>query len=224
MQSTLLLTPEASPEGRKRACKRVLDSDSGLAEAAGAGTEIFWFKKPFLLGGGANVITDEFGSVLWSSVAADLLMSSDRCVSISDGALCGQTRHSEMVLQSILSAVNSSQRSVEELIAASPKDPPELYLQARPCSVANSTAIAITFRELDRDVDTMPDLRRLFGLTRREQEVVKRMLQGCSVRQIAVEMNKAELTVRTHIKRSYVKLNVRTKEQLFATILKLMVD
>ena len=42
-----------------------------------------------------------------------------------------------------------------------------------------------------------------------------------SVAEIARRLHNSELTVRTHLKRSYSKINVRTKEQLFAKLLRL---
>jgi DNA-binding NarL/FixJ family response regulator len=50
------------------------------------------------------------------------------------------------------------------------------------------------------------------------------MFQGQSVTEIAQAVHKSVLTIRTHVKRIYGKLNVGTKEQLFSTVLKLMVD
>jgi DNA-binding CsgD family transcriptional regulator len=50
------------------------------------------------------------------------------------------------------------------------------------------------------------------------------MVQGQSVTEISDRLHKSVLTVRTHVKRVYSKLGVGTKEQLFSTVMKLMVD
>jgi DNA-binding CsgD family transcriptional regulator len=50
------------------------------------------------------------------------------------------------------------------------------------------------------------------------------MVRGQSVTEIAEQLHKSVLTVRTHVKRAYGKLGVGSKEQLFATVMKLMVD
>ena len=83
---------------------------------------------------------------------------------------------------------------------------------------------SFTIRRLDRDMRETPDLRRLYGLTKTEQQIVGEMLRGRSVAEIAVELHKSVLTVRTHVKRIYTKLNVGTKEQLFSSVMKLMID
>jgi DNA-binding CsgD family transcriptional regulator len=84
--------------------------------------------------------------------------------------------------------------------------------------------ILLTIRNLARDLDGIPDLGRLYGLTRTEQQVTRMMIQGQSVTEIGSRLNKSVLTVRTHVKRVYSKLGVGTKEQLFSTVMKLMVD
>jgi DNA-binding CsgD family transcriptional regulator len=73
-------------------------------------------------------------------------------------------------------------------------------------------------------MDQLPDLSRLFGLTRTEHKIVRMLMQGHSVRGIAAQLGTSVLTVRTHLKRTYAKVNVGTKEQLFSTMLKLMLD
>lgn len=42
-----------------------------------------------------------------------------------------------------------------------------------------------------------------------------------SVNEIALRLGKSVMTVRTHVKHAYSKLNITSKEQLFATTLKL---
>ena len=196
-----------------------------LAPHFGSDARFHWFESPFLIGGGcAKVVTDEVGNVLWRSAGAALLTSKMRCVTISDGELSGRTRYSDTALRRLLSTAASSADPVEELLSASLSESPQLYVKARSCMAGDLRVIAVTLRELDRVLGDIPDLCRLYGLTRAEQEITQKMLQGHSVAEIAAELNKAELTVRTHIKRLYVKLHVRTKEQLFATVLKLMVD
>ena len=228
MLSDVLLRPENSPDrGDDTSGALTLNQSTSSHVIPANGTEpgLRWSEPPFhFSGGGAKIVTDELGSVVWCSDGAALLGSKTRCVTISDGGLCGRTRHSDALLRKLLAAAALSHQSVEELLAASPSDAPQLYAQARAFVAGGSRVIAVTIRELDRDLEAFPDLCRLYGLTRSEHEITRKMLQGHSVAEIAVELNKAELTVRTHIKRLYVKVRVRTKEQLFATILKLMVD
>jgi len=54
-----------------------------------------------------------------------------------------------------------------------------------------------------------------YGLTRREKEIVVLLLQGRTIRQIALELNVSFDTVNSHYRSSYRKLGVGSKAELF---------
>lgn len=62
------------------------------------------------------------------------------------------------------------------------------------------------------------DFGKTFGLTRSEVEIVKRVVGGDTAGVIATELSIALDTVRTHIRRSYGKLGVGSREELFSKI------
>jgi len=180
---------------------------------------------PFHFGeGGAQLIVEPGGRILWLSAASTVLAKASACIALEKGELSGRTRHSEILLKKLMGDAQAASGSVEQLLSRAANDVPELFVQARSCSGREDGAIAITIRQLDRKIDDVPDLMRLYGLTPTEQQIVGMMLQGRSVTEIAEELHKSVLTVRTHIKRTYVKLNVGTKEQLFSAVIRLMVD
>lgn len=113
---------------------------------------------------------------------------------------------------------------IDQLISPTKGEAPELFLQAENRSRGGNAVVAITIRELGRDMDRLPDLMRLFGLTRTEHKIVRLLMHGHAVKAIADQLGTSVLTVRTHLKRTYAKVNVGTKEQLFSTLLKLMLD
>jgi DNA-binding NarL/FixJ family response regulator len=117
-----------------------------------------------------------------------------------------------------------SDEPVEQLFSRAANELPELFVRARSSTDRDSRVVAMTFRQLVRELTGVPDLTRLYGLTPTEQQITELMLQGLSVAAIAEKLHNSVLTVRTHIKRAYVKLNVGSKEQLFSTIIRLMVD
>lgn len=193
------------------------------AEAKIANSEVRGFALLFREAG-ARLIVDNRGGILWQSAAAAALARKSGCIGIGNGHLTGLTRHSERLLESLLEDAHKSSGAVDQLLARAANEVPELFVRARSCSGRAAGALALTIRELDRKLDHIPDLTRLYGLTPTEQQVTKMMLQGRSVTEIAAELEKSVLTVRTHIKRSYVKFNVGTKEQLFSSIIRMMVD
>jgi DNA-binding CsgD family transcriptional regulator len=174
------------------------------------------------LGARAMIAVD--GRALWLSPAAlDMIASSDT-IALVDGKLAGRTRHSEQLLRGMIAEVLQRSEMVDLLVAPASTEAPELFLQAQNRSGGASAVIAITFRALGRDMDRLPDLTKLFGLTPTEHKIVRLLMQGHSVRGIAAQLGTSVLTVRTHLKRTYAKVNVGTKEQLFSTLLKLMID
>ena len=56
------------------------------------------------------------------------------------------------------------------------------------------------------------------GLTGKEREVLDCMLAGVSRKEVAVRLHVSENTVKTHIKHIYEKLNVSSREEVFALI------
>jgi DNA-binding CsgD family transcriptional regulator len=172
----------------------------------------------------AKVVTDEKGRILWSSPGAEAVTADNSCVTIENGELSGRTRYSDSILREVVSAIDKVDHPVDQLIAAAIEDGPQLFVRAQAVPSNGFRLKSFTIRRLDRDVSHIPDLHRLYGLTRTEQQIVKQMIQGQSVSEIAAEIHKSVLTVRTHVKRIYSKLHVGSKEQLFSTLMKLMVD
>ncbi len=174
---------------------------------------------------GARLITDENRAVVWATSGAALLASGKSCITISNGVLSGRTRHSDALLRELFEELElAAPRAAVRLIASEPSRRPELFVQAQAYPAPGAAHILLTIRSLERDLQEIPDLGRLYGLTRTEQQISAMMIKGQSVTEISRHLHKSVLTVRTHVKRIYGKLQVGTKEQLFSTVMKLMVD
>lgn len=172
----------------------------------------------------ARILADEAGKILWASEGAASITSDNLCISAVNGMLAGRTRHSERLLRELFEEAATSQAPVQQLIARAANEVPELFVHARSASGKSAPVIALTIRRLQRRLGPLPDLTQLYGLTPTEQQIIGLMIQGHSITEIAEELHKSVLTVRTHIKRTYLKLNVGTKEQLFSMVMKLMLD
>jgi DNA-binding CsgD family transcriptional regulator len=172
----------------------------------------------------ARVIVGADARALWLSPAARRILQSSRTLALSEGRLVGRARHSEQQVRALIAESLQDNACVDQLIAPANGEAPELFLQAENRSRGGNAVVAVTIRELGRDMDRLPDLTRLFGLTRTEHKIVRLLMQGHSVRAIADQLGTSVLTARTHLKRTYAKVNVGTKEQLFSTLLKLMLD
>ena len=71
---------------------------------------------------------------------------------------------------------------------------------------------------LTGDTERARELARERGLTAKECEVLERMLQGESRKQIAAELHVSENTVKTHVKHIYEKLDVGGREEIQALL------
>jgi DNA-binding CsgD family transcriptional regulator len=57
-----------------------------------------------------------------------------------------------------------------------------------------------------------------FSLTRSEAAIVRMLISGRTPTQVAAELNSSIETVRTHIRRTYNKLGISSREQLFSLV------
>jgi len=80
-------------------------------------------------------------------------------------------------------------------------------------------AIGLLFYAMDGEREHLwADFGKVFGLTRSEVQIVKRVIGGEKAQSIASEQGITLDTVRTHIRRVYGKLGVSSREELFSMI------
>jgi DNA-binding CsgD family transcriptional regulator len=212
---------------------RGLDGNSGPpaawpheSNACEAGTGSVISGLEFLLASsGARIVTNRDHRVVWASSNAAALASGNSCIDLANGELAGRTRHSDAILREMfVEAERAAPGAVELLIRREPSSSPELFLRAQIYLAAGIPYAVFTIRNVAGELQEIPDLRRLYGLTRSEQTVIAMMMQGKSVTEVADGLHKSVLTIRSHLKRVYGKLNVRSREQLFSALMKLMVN
>jgi len=74
------------------------------------------------------------------------------------------------------------------------------------------------FKKIHKPQDTYEDL--TVRLTHRENEVVNELLKGLTYKEIGAILGISSSTVNDHLKNVYVKMNVKTKSELIARLLK----
>jgi len=81
-------------------------------------------------------------------------------------------------------------------------------------------ATSPTEEEADKDMQELPE-RRLekYGLTDRERETVRLVIEGCSNAEIASRMYLSLVTVKKHLSAVYAKMNVKNRSQLIREVL-----
>lgn len=171
---------------------------------------------------GARLVIDGKATALWVSDSAERLLEAGDCLALRDGRLVGLNRANDGQLRKLVAEAIEQAKRIDHLFSPAQGEPPKLLAQAWPINHGTARALAVRIRPLGTDISDFPDLSRLFGLTQTEQRIVCMLLNGSSVRRIAGDLDKSVLTVRTHLKRTYSKMNIGTKEQLFSLLLKLM--
>jgi DNA-binding CsgD family transcriptional regulator len=155
-------------------------------------------------------------TVLAANSNAVALIELSGVVSLRDGSLATRDRRAAAELQAIVTDAQSAPR----LGIVGAGGPAALLVDAFSLGSASDSPIALLLRDLrvSMEVDCA-DLESVFSVTPGEHQVIIQLVKGYSSREIAEQFGKSILTVRTHVKRAYGKIGVKTRGQLFAKLL-----
>lgn len=84
--------------------------------------------------------------------------------------------------------------------------------------IEKSNLIAVHIVTPDHGDGLWADTRAIFGLTPAEDRLIKRLIGGANIEEISEDLNISIETARTHVRRSYLKIGVNNREQLFAAL------
>ena len=137
-------------------------------------------------------------------------------LSLRDGALAGRDRKTAAELATLVADARRAARSV--VIGADGGE--AMFVEIVALGDGDASPVAVLLRDPNAPVEIeCPDLETIFGVTPGEHQVLVQLLKGYSSREIADQFGKSILTVRTHVKRAYGKIGVKTRGQLFARLL-----
>ena len=161
------------------------------------------------------VIARDF-TVLAANGNAVALIELSGVVSLRDGSLATRDRRSAAELQAIVAEAQNAPR----LGIVGAGGPTALLIDAFALGDEPDSPIAMLLRDLrgSAEIDCA-DLESVFSVTPGEHQVIIQLVKGYSSREIAEQFGKSILTVRTHVKRAYGKIGVKTRGQLFAKLL-----
>ncbi|WP_225826463.1 helix-turn-helix transcriptional regulator [Streptomyces naphthomycinicus] len=92
-----------------------------------------------------------------------------------------------------------------------------LVLQAQPLEESGFGGVAVTIQSASSEV-LLPAAAVLYGITAREQEVIRGALDGLAVKQIARTLHLSSHTVNDHFRSIYRKTGVSSREELICSL------
>ncbi len=182
--------------------------------------EMMWTATWLQDEGVGRLVTNAEAEVMWVCPAAAKLLKGDTPLAIDCGRLVGKGRRNRTFLEELLIESATKPSKVDGLFIPADEEVPTLFVQLKRCSRSNH--VAVQLKDLRAKVQEFPDLVRLYGLTKSEYQTVCLLLNGQSVNQIAERLSNSILTVRSHLKRVYSKLDISTKEQLFSIVIRMV--
>lgn len=145
------------------------------------------------------------------------VLDANGALSLRDGVLIPRDRRCAAELTAVIAFAGASGRM--GVIGAGGNGPP-LLVDVLALTSEPDGPVALALRDPSGAVEIeCADLEPMFGVTPGERQVIVQLVKGYSSREIADQFGKSILTVRTHVKRAYGKIGVKTRGQLFAKLL-----
>lgn len=164
----------------------------------------------------ARLVIDGDLRILWANRAARSLLAEQGSVAERSGMLSFADAEGRQTLVQAFDDLPTEGRHVALHIADSQE---HLIIGVRPIMHGARPAFAVHFHfTLTGFATVYADLRTIFALTRREHSIVLELLEGRSAAAIAERLDLSLETVRSHVRQAYAKLQVRSREQLFAKL------
>lgn len=176
-----------------------------------------WTRRWFDLEQAARLIVDDTLVILAANARATRILTNSTSLSQRDGRIVLRHRGTGSELLDLVGEMpEGAVRS--RIISAHNGD--AVLVRAQLLNFNPTPIVGLWLRDLGEEIELdCADLEPLFGLTRTEQAVLVKLMMGMSSQEIARALTKSVLTVRTHIKRIYLKLHVSNREQMFARAL-----
>jgi len=175
-----------------------------------------WPARWFARDATPRVIVSRDLTVLAANERAQQLFNGNAALGMRDGVLAARDRKTVIELTAAVAAADGE--ACFKVVGGDKG--PALLVELIALDEDSVAAVALTVRDLSVSVEIeCADLEPIFGVTPGEHQVIVQLLRGHSSRDIADHFGKSILTIRTHVKRAYGKIGVKTRGQLFARLL-----
>ncbi|MGR4863807.1 helix-turn-helix transcriptional regulator [Caulobacter sp. LARHSG274] len=166
----------------------------------------------------ALVVVDRHANLIWRSRAAALLLAGGGAPLIDRGGrVMGVDRRAQQFLIDRIAEALIGQEVCQFIDSDLDR---RFLLRVRSVSEDGVQALVIIIKDFDAPAH-LPKLELLFGLSAMEARILHEIIEGNSAERIAESKGVSIQTVRTHIKHIHSKMEVRSKEEILATIVKI---
>lgn len=167
--------------------------------------------------GGARMIIERSGRIVWSNARARRVLSDGSCLANSGGQLVAASRAQHAELRSFLNGLAGGPEVAVITCADSAKSP--VVLIGCTLRLDHGDFLGLRMRQIsDNPRLLMADLSPVYRLTGTERQVVRGLIEGDTAEAIAKANGQSIDTVRTHIRNIYNKIGVSSREALFARV------
>jgi DNA-binding CsgD family transcriptional regulator len=157
----------------------------------------------------ARLIVGEDLKPIWVSAAAERLLSQPDSILYCNGRLRPRSPNVDNELRVY---VSEATRAGETHCLTDSRTGQHLVLSVKRLN----DLVAITLHRPEHSAPIrLVDLRQAFGLTEAEHAVAEHLMNGHTAEETAAQLGVGIETIRTHIKRTYAKLDVSSREALF---------
>jgi DNA-binding CsgD family transcriptional regulator len=122
------------------------------------------------------------------------------------------------ICQQLLAAISNRSSWVHGKKVLTLDELPDVNLQLYELAAAGTVAIGCTVVSRGGDMERIAAQLAKYGLTNTERKIVSLLATGSTAIEIARASGSSLLTIRTHIKRAYAKMEVRSREKMFARL------
>jgi DNA-binding CsgD family transcriptional regulator len=182
----------------------------GLPTRRRADWAALWFASE----ASARIVVGRDLRVLAINLKANELLESGAALMLRDGLLTSRDRK---LAGDVATMVSSA--TAEPSFHALGGQGASVLAEAVSLDADRDGPVGLTLRDLEVPIEIeCADLEPVFGVTPGEHLVLVQLLRGRSSSEIADATGKSVLTIRTHVKRAYGKIGVKTRGQLFARL------
>jgi DNA-binding CsgD family transcriptional regulator len=172
----------------------------------------------------ANLVLDRNGHVIATCASADRLLASGQPMRVRANRLCAMQPDEDLRLQTAIAGALSTEQTVSTVLTTSPTcslraavSPLRSRMRA---AVVSSCLVRLEMvTALRAPSDDM--LARVLGLSPAQARVAAGLLNGATIRNVAVELHVSVNTCKTHIKAIYAKTGCRSQVELVRRLMQL---